>query len=63
MPYANNKSADQPAHLRSLNNDFVVHCLDTFSCDVAHMMLGLILECTLMDKGTDGRTDGKFETC
>ena len=28
MPYANNKRADQPAHLRSLISTFVVHCLD-----------------------------------
>ena len=28
MPYANNKAADQPAHLRSLISAFVVHCLD-----------------------------------
>ena len=27
MPYANNKGADQPAHLRSLICTFVVHCL------------------------------------
>ena len=29
MPYANNKGADQPAHLRSLISAFVVHCLDS----------------------------------
>ena len=28
MPYANNKGADQPAHLRSLISTFVVCCLD-----------------------------------
>ena len=28
MPYANNKCADQPAHLRSLISAFVVRCLD-----------------------------------
>ena len=28
MPYANNKSADQPAHSRSLIRVFVVRCLD-----------------------------------
>ena len=28
MPYANNKGADQPAHSRSLNSTFIVHCLD-----------------------------------
>ena len=27
MPYANNKDADQPAHLRSLVSTFVVRCL------------------------------------
>ena len=27
--YANNKSADQPAHARSLISPFVVHCLDS----------------------------------
>ena len=29
MPYANNKDADQPAHLRSLISAFVVRCLDS----------------------------------
>ena len=32
MPYANNKAADEPAHLRSLISVFVVHCYDTYSC-------------------------------
>ena len=27
LPYANNKGADQPAHLRNLISAFVVHCL------------------------------------
>ena len=29
MPYANNKGADQPAHLRSLISAFVLRCLDS----------------------------------
>ena len=29
MPYANNKGADQPAHLRSLISAFTVRCLDS----------------------------------
>ena len=29
MPYANNKGADQPAHLHSPISTFVVHCLDS----------------------------------
>ena len=29
MPYANNKGADQPAHLRSLISTFVVCCRDS----------------------------------
>ena len=29
LPYANNKAGDQPAHLRSLISDFVVHYLDS----------------------------------
>ena len=29
MPYANNKSADHPAHSRSLISAFVVRCLDS----------------------------------
>ena len=29
MSYANNKVADQPAHLYSLISAFVVHCLDS----------------------------------
>ena len=31
LPYANNKGADQPAHLHSLISAFVVHCLDSIS--------------------------------
>ena len=29
MPYANNKGADQPVHLRSLISVFVIGCLDS----------------------------------
>ena len=29
MPYANNKGADQPAHVRRLISLFVVRCLDS----------------------------------
>ena len=29
LPYANNKDADQPAHLRSLISAFVIRCLDS----------------------------------
>ena len=29
MPYANNKGADQPVHLRSLISAFVLRCLDS----------------------------------
>ena len=40
LPYANNKGADQPAHLRSLISAFVIHCLKSLillvSHDVAH---------------------------
>ena len=35
MPYANNKDADQPAHLRSLISAFVVRCLDSIKPIVA----------------------------
>ena len=35
MPYANNKGADQPAHLRSLISTFVVRCLDSMICILA----------------------------
>ena len=35
MPYANNKSADQPAHPRSLISIFVVRCLDSMICTLA----------------------------
>ena len=31
MPYANNKGADQPAHLHSLIRTFIVRCLDSLS--------------------------------
>ena len=29
VPYVNNKDANQPAHLHSLINTFIVHCLDS----------------------------------
>ena len=32
MSYANNKGADQPAHLRSLISTFFVRCLDSMIC-------------------------------
>ena len=35
MPYANNKGADQPVHLRSLISTFVVRCLDSKICILA----------------------------
>ena len=35
MTYANNKGADQPAHLRSLISTFVVRCLDSMICILA----------------------------
>ena len=36
MPYANNKGADQPAHLCSLISTFVVCCLDSMICILAN---------------------------
>ena len=35
MAYANNKGADQPAHLRSLISTFVVCCLNSMICILA----------------------------
>ena len=35
MPYANNKSADQPAHPCILINTFIVRCLDSMICILA----------------------------
>ena len=35
MPYANNKGADQPAHLHSLISTFIVRCLDSMICILA----------------------------
>ena len=35
MPYANNKSADQPAHPRSLISTFLVRYLDSMICILA----------------------------
>ena len=35
IPYTNNKSADQPAHPRSLISTFVVRCLDSMICILA----------------------------
>ena len=36
MSYANNKDADQPAHLRSLISTFVVRCLDSLDSLCIH---------------------------
>ena len=35
MPYANNKGADQPEHLRSPISTFDVRCLDGMICTLA----------------------------
>ena len=35
MPYANNKSADQPAHPRSLISTFIVRCLHSIISPVS----------------------------
>ena len=32
LAYANNKGAEQPAHLHSLISTFVVRCLDSIVC-------------------------------
>ena len=42
MPYANNKGADQPAHLRSLISAFVVHCLDSMTSLVSIFVISLL---------------------
>ena len=49
MPYANNKGADQPAHLRSLISAFAVHCLDSMiSLDLLHINVRLpVLLCAV----------------
>ena len=39
MPYANNKSTDQPAHSHSLISTFVVHCIDSGISTVAISIL------------------------
>ena len=36
MPYANNKGADQPAHLHTLIRTFIVRCLDSLSLTWSH---------------------------
>ena len=35
MPYANNKGADQPVHVRSLIRPFVDRCLGSMICILA----------------------------
>ena len=49
MSYANNKGADQPAHLRSLISTFVVHCLDNIiplvsKSEISSLMLASVAE-------------------
>ena len=46
LPHANNKGADQPAHLHSLINAFVVRCLDSIIPLVSiHKISSLYLPC------------------
>ena len=42
MPYANNKSADQPAHPHSLISAFVIHCLDSIISLVSIFAISLL---------------------
>ena len=64
MPYANNKGADQPAHLRSLISAFVVRCLDSIIPLLAIAETGAKLDTKLREKwllppvGT-GRSDSQ----
>ena len=49
MSYANNKGADQPAHLRSLIRVFLVRCLDSvmslvFVTKISSLMLASVAE-------------------
>ena len=49
LPYANNKGADQPAHLRSLISTFVIRCLDSIIpvvsiCKISSLYLVSIAE-------------------
>ena len=49
MSYANNKGADQPAHLRSLISAFLVHCLDSVMylvsvTKISNLMLASVAE-------------------
>ena len=49
MSYANNKGADQPAHLRSLVSASIVHCLDSVMSlvsviKISNLMLASVAE-------------------
>ena len=49
MSYANNKGADQPAHLRSLISAFVVCCLDSvmsivYATKISSLLLASVAE-------------------
>ena len=54
VPYANNKGADQPAHLRSLISIFVVRCLDSIVCFLVTWLICIwyvqVCFCELTDK-------------
>ena len=51
MAYANNKGADQPAHLRSLISTFVVRCLDSIIPLLAKSKISRLKLASVADSG------------
>ena len=52
MTYANNKSADQPAHPRSLISAFVVRCLDSVMSLVSVTSISSILLASVAEQAS-----------
>ena len=50
MPHANNKGADQPAHLHSLISAFVVRCLDSIMSQVSVIKISSLMLASVADQ-------------
>ena len=51
MSYANNKGADQPAHLRSLISAFIVHYLDSVISLVSVAKISSLMLASVAEQG------------
>ena len=56
MSYANNKGADQPAHLRSLISAFVVRCLDSVMSLVSVTKISSLMLASVAEQASSSLT-------